>query len=88
MIANAKILLKFSLLSQLCLSQQGKKSSFFLVKVNARSQVGFGLTACTLELVGSLCIAVFWCVKSEGCFVDCLSVSLSRSRAVFGAGAA
>lgn len=44
----------------------------------------FGLAACTLELVGSFCIVVFWCVKSEGCFVGCLSVSLFRSRAVFG----
>lgn len=89
MIANAKILLTFSVLSQLCLLQQGKKNSFlglfcfvFLVEVIARSQVVFGLASCTLELVGSLCISVFWCVKSEGCFVGCLS------GAVFGAGAA
>lgn len=60
---------------------------YFVVEVNARSQVVFGLAACTLELVGSLCIAVFWCVKSEGCFVGCLSVPLFRYRAVFGAGA-
>lgn len=59
MIANAKILLKFSVLTQHCLSQKGKKISFCLVEVNERSQVVFGLAACTLELVGSLCIAAF-----------------------------